>query len=65
MRSLHRLLNKSINSCLVLAVQAEVDILTIEDWLLGISRLRQAFIDYEPFNAGSAPGMILSAKALR
>jgi aerobic-type carbon monoxide dehydrogenase small subunit (CoxS/CutS family) len=57
-----------INSCLVLAVQAEgADILTIEGLAAKgeLSRLQQAFIDYGAVQCGfCTPGMILSAKAL-
>lgn len=58
----------AVNSCLMLAVEAEgKDILTIEG--MGkearLHPLQQAFIDYSAFQCGyCTPGILLSAKAM-
>lgn len=60
--------NKLVNSCLILAVEAnEKDILTIEGLRKGLTLhpLQKSFIDYGAIQCGfCTPGMILSAKAL-
>ncbi|MHC1771918.1 MAG: (2Fe-2S)-binding protein [Flexilinea sp.] len=57
-----------VNSCLILAVQAEgAEIITIEGLAENgeLNQLQQAFIDYGAVQCGfCTPGMILSAKAL-
>jgi carbon-monoxide dehydrogenase small subunit len=59
---------KTVNSCLVLAVEASgKEILTIEGLAEGneLHPLQKAFIDYGAIQCGyCTPGMILSAKAL-
>ena len=59
---------KTVNSCLVLAGQAQdADIVTIEGLSEAgeLSRLQQAFVDAGAVQCGfCTPGMILSAKAL-
>ncbi len=59
---------KTVNSCLVLAVEASgKEILTIEGLAEGneLHPLQRAFIDYGAIQCGyCTPGMILSAKAL-
>jgi aerobic carbon-monoxide dehydrogenase small subunit len=59
---------KAVNSCLVLAIQADgTDILTIEGLAENgkLHPLQQAFVDKGAIQCGfCTPGMILSAKAL-
>lgn len=59
---------KAVNSCLVLAVQAQgKDILTIEGLAIDgeLHPIQQAFVDKGAIQCGfCTPGMILSAKAL-
>jgi carbon-monoxide dehydrogenase small subunit len=59
---------KTVNSCLVLAVEASgKEVLTIEGLAEGseLHPLQKAFIDYGAIQCGyCTPGMILSAKAL-
>lgn len=59
---------KAVNSCLVLAIQADgTDILTIEGLAENgkLHPLQQAFVDNGAIQCGfCTPGMILSAKAL-
>lgn len=59
---------KPVNSCLVLAVQADgKDVLTIEglETEEGVHPLQQAFVDKGAIQCGfCTPGMILSAKSL-
>lgn len=59
---------KPVNSCLVLAVQADgKDVLTIEglETEEGLHPLQQAFVDKGAIQCGfCTPGMILSAKSL-
>ena len=59
---------KTVNSCLVLAVEAEgKEVLTIEGVSSGpvLHPIQQAFIDHGAIQCGyCTPGMILSAKAL-
>lgn len=59
---------KTVNSCLVLAVEADrKEILTIEGVSSGpvLHPIQQAFIDHGAIQCGyCTPGMILSAKAL-
>jgi len=58
---------KAVNSCLVLAVEAEgKDILTIEGLAKGgeLHSIQKAFLEHGGFQCGfCTPGMILSAKA--
>ncbi len=60
--------NKAVNSCLMLAPQAQgKEITTIEglEGEEGLHPLQQAFVDYFAVQCGfCTPGMILSAKAL-
>ncbi|MBZ2175180.1 (2Fe-2S)-binding protein [Schnuerera sp. xch1] len=60
--------NKTVNSCLVLAVEAqEADILTIEGLSKGgeLSILQQEFIKHDALQCGfCTPGMLMSARAL-
>jgi carbon-monoxide dehydrogenase small subunit len=59
---------KAVNSCLVLAVQADGrEILTIEglETVKGLHPIQQAFVDKGAIQCGfCTPGMILSAKSL-
>ncbi|MBU1274707.1 MAG: (2Fe-2S)-binding protein [Proteobacteria bacterium] len=59
---------ETVNSCLVLAVQAQGrEVMTIEGLAQGIRLhpLQQAFVDHGAIQCGfCTPGMILSAKAL-
>jgi carbon-monoxide dehydrogenase small subunit len=60
--------NKSVSSCLILAVAADGKDLTTIEGLAPDDRLhpvQQAFIDYGGFQCGiCTPGMIMAAKAL-
>ncbi len=60
--------NKPVNSCLVLATEAQgQEILTIEGLNVGeeLHPLQQAFIDHGAIQCGfCTPGMVLTAKAL-
>jgi aerobic carbon-monoxide dehydrogenase small subunit len=59
---------RSVNSCLVLAVELEgKDLVTIEGLMENgeLDKLQQAFIDHAAFQCGyCTPGMIMSSKAL-
>ena len=59
---------RSVNSCLVLAVELDgKDLVTIEGLLKNgeLDKLQQAFIDHAAFQCGyCTPGMIMSSKAL-
>lgn len=59
---------KSVNSCLVLAVELDgKDLVTIEGLMENgeLDKLQQAFIDHAAFQCGyCTPGMIMSSKAL-
>lgn len=59
---------KPVNSCLVLAVEADgAEILTIEGVAKDgeLSKIQKAFIKHQAFQCGfCTPGMIMSAKAL-
>jgi aerobic carbon-monoxide dehydrogenase small subunit len=59
---------RSINSCLVLAVELDgKDLVTIEGLMKNgeLDKLQQAFIDHAAFQCGyCTPGMIMSSKAL-
>jgi carbon-monoxide dehydrogenase small subunit len=58
---------KPVDSCLVLAVEADdCEITTIEGVAQSdeLDRLQESFIDNAAISAATAPGMILSAKAL-
>ncbi|MDZ4131903.1 MAG: (2Fe-2S)-binding protein [Dethiobacteria bacterium] len=59
---------RSVNSCLVLAVELDgKDLVTIEGLMENgeLDKLQQAFIDHAAFQCGyCTPGMIMSSKAL-
>lgn len=59
---------KAVNSCLVLAVEAEgAEVYTIESEARGgrLSELQQAFIEHNALQCGfCTPGMIMAARAL-
>jgi aerobic carbon-monoxide dehydrogenase small subunit len=59
---------RSVNSCLVLAVELDgKDLVTIEGLMKNgeLDKLQQAFIDHAAFQCGyCTPGMIMSSKAL-
>lgn len=58
---------RPVNACLVLAVRAEGEILTIEGLMRDgrLDPLQQAFIDEDAIQCGyCTPGMILTARAL-
>jgi len=59
---------KAVNSCLVLAVEADgAEIITIEGIAKDseLSKIQKAFIKHQAFQCGfCTPGMIMSAKAL-
>lgn len=59
---------RSVNSCLVLAVELDgKDLITIEGLMKNgeLDKLQQAFIDHAAFQCGyCTPGMIMSSKAL-